>query len=330
MKKRVIVLGVTGQDGSYMVELLLKKQYEVHGIYRKSATSNTKNINHLLSNTKIYNKKFFLHKGDLIDPISIFRIISQVNPLEIYNFADQDHVGWSYEIPIYSFNVTTLSVIQIFEFLKLKGKKIKFFQPLSSNMFGLSNSNKLNENSDLSPNSIYALAKSSTYLASKMYHKINNLFICGAIFFNHESPRRSDEYVTKKIVRAVCEIFNKKKKYIYLGDISAKIDWGYAKEYVEVAWKIMQQKKPDFFVIGTGSNTSVKEFVAECFNYVGLNYKNHLKIDKKLLRPSRTLTLRANTSKAKSKINFKSKTKIKELIKIMMDNELAEYKKHRQ
>jgi len=330
MKKRVIVLGVTGQDGSYMVELLLKKQYEVHGIYRKSATSNTKNINHLLDNAKIYNKKFFLHKGDLIDPISIFRIISQVNPLEIYNFADQDHVGWSYEIPIYSFNVTTLSVIQIFEFLKLKGKKIKFFQPLSSNMFGLSNSNKLNENSDLSPNSIYALAKSSTYLASKMYHKINNLFICGAIFFNHESPRRSDEYVTKKIVRAVCEIFNKKKKYIYLGDISAKIDWGYAKEYVEVAWKIMQQKKPDFFVIGTGSNTSVKEFVAECFNYVGLNYKNHLKIDKKLLRPSRTLTLRANTSKAKSKINFKSKTKIKELIKIMMDNELAEYKKHRQ
>jgi len=330
MKKRVIVLGVTGQDGSYMVELLLKKQYEVHGIYRKSATSNTKNINHLLDNAKIYNKKFFLHKGDLIDPISIFRIISQVNPLEIYNFADQDHVGWSYEIPIYSFNVTTLSVIQIFEFLKLKGKKIKFFQPLSSNMFGLSNSNKLNENSDLSPNSIYALAKSSTYLASKMYHKINNLFICGAIFFNHESPRRSDEYVTKKIVRTVCEILNKKKKYIYLGDISAKIDWGYAKEYVEVAWKIMQQKKPDFFVIGTGSNTSVKAFVAECFNYVGLNYKNHLKIDKKLLRPSKTLTLRANTSKAKSKINFKSKTKIKELIKIMMDNELAEYKKHRQ
>jgi len=330
MKKRVIILGVTGQDGSYMAELLLKKQYEVHGIYRKSATSNTKNIDHLLSNTKIYNKKFFLHKGDLIDPISIFRIISQVNPFEIYNFADQDHVGWSYEIPIYSFNVTTLSVIQIFEFLKLKGKKIKFFQPLSSNMFGLSNSNRLNENSDLSPNSIYALAKSSTYLASKMYHKINNLFICGAIFFNHESPRRSDEYVTKKIVRTVCEILNKKKKYIYLGDISAKIDWGYAKEYVEVAWKIMQQKKPDFFVIGTGSNTSVKEFVSECFNYVGLNYKNHLKIDKKLLRPSRTLTLRANTSKAKSKINFKPKTKIKELIKIMMDNELAEYKKNRQ
>ena len=243
MKKKAIILGVTGQDGSYMAEFLLKKNYSVHGIYRKSATSNTKNINHLLNNSKVFNKKFFLHKGDLIDPISIFRTISLLKPDEIYNFADQDHVGWSYEIPIYSFNVTTLSVIQIFEFLKLNGKKIKFFQPLSSNMFGLSNEKSLSENSILSPSSVYALAKSSTYLAAKMYRKINKSFICGAIFFNHESPRRSEEYVTKKIVKSVCEIYKKKKKYIYLGDISAKIDWGYAKEYVEVAWKIMQQKK---------------------------------------------------------------------------------------
>jgi GDPmannose 4,6-dehydratase len=326
MKKKAIILGVTGQDGSYMAELLLKKNYSVHGIYRKSATSNTRNINNLLNNSKVFNKKFFLHRGDLMDSISIFRTISLVKPDEIYNFADQDHVGWSYEIPIYSFNVTTLSVIQIFEFLKLNGKKIKFFQPLSSNMFGLSLERSLNENSKLSPSSVYGLAKSSTYLAAKMYRKINKSFICGAIFFNHESPRRSEEYVTKKIVKSVCEIYKKKKKYIYLGDISAKIDWGYAKEYVEVAWKIMQQKKPEFFIIGTGTTTSVKEFVIECFKYVGLNYKNYLKIDKKLLRPSKTLTLRANTLKAKSKINFKPKTKIKDLIKIMMDHELAKYK----
>jgi len=326
MKKKAIILGVTGQDGSYMAELLLKKNYSVHGIYRKSATSNTRNINNLLNNSKVFNKKFFLHRGDLMDSISIFRTISLVKPDEIYNFADQDHVGWSYEIPIYSFNVTTLSVIQIFEFLKLNGKKIKFFQPLSSNMFGLSLERSLNENSKLSPSSVYGLAKSSTYLAAKMYRKINKSFICGAIFFNHESPRRSEEYVTKKIVKSVCEIYKKKKKYIYLGDISAKIDWGYAKEYVEVAWKIMQQKKPEFFIIGTGTTTSVKEFVIECFKYVGLNYKNYLKIDKKLLRPSKTLTLRANTLKAKSKINFKPKTKIKDLIKIMMDHELSKYK----
>jgi len=326
MKKKAIILGVTGQDGSYMAELLLKKNYSVYGIYRKSATSNTKNINDLLNNSKIFNKKFFLHKGDLIDPISIFRIISLVKPDEIYNFADQDHVGWSYEIPIYSFNVTTLSVIQIFEFLKLNGIKTKFFQPLSSNMFSLSNEKSLNENSVLSPSSVYGLAKSSTYLAAKMYREINKSFICGAIFFNHESPRRSEEYVTKKIVKSVCEIYKKKRKYIYLGDISAKIDWGYAKEYVEIAWKIMQQKNPEFFVIGTGTTTSVKEFVIECFKYVDLSYKNYLKIDKKLLRPSKTLTLRANTSKARSKINFKSKIKIKDLIKIMMDHELSKYK----
>lgn len=327
MKKKAIILGVTGQDGSYMAELLLKKKYQVHGIYRKSATSNTRNIDKLLNNKKIYNKNFFLHKGDLLDPISITRILSLIKPSEIYNFADQDHVGWSYDIPIYSFNVTTLSVIQIFEFLKMNDNKIKYFQPLSSNMYGLSNEKKLNENSILSPGSVYALAKSSTYLAAKMYRDINKMFICGAIFFNHESPRRSEEYVTKKIVKSVCEIFKKKRNYIHLGDISAKIDWGYAKEYVEIAWKIMQQKKPEFFIIGTETNTTVKDFVIECFRHVGLNYKKYLKIDKKLLRPSKTVTLRANTSKAKLKINFKARTKIKDLIKIMMNDELEKYTK---
>ena len=158
-----------------------------------------------------------------------------------------------------------------------------------------------------------------------MYSKINNLFICGAIFFNHESPRRSKEYVTKKIVSEVCKIYHGKTKNLYLGDISAKIDWGYAKEYVEIAWKIMQQKKPDFFVIGTEQNTSVEKFTSECFKYVGLDYKKYLKVDKKLLRPSKTVTLKANTNKAKKELGFKAKTKIKDLIKIMMDEELLRY-----
>ena len=283
------------------------------------------NIDKLIENKKIFNKDLFIHKGDLLDPISIIRTISKIKPDEIYNFADQDHVGWSYEIPVYSFNVTTLSVIQIFEFLKMQKKKIKYFQPVSSNMFGLSNEKSFNEKSNLSPGSIYALAKSSTFLASKMYSRINNLFICGAIFFNHESPRRSKEYVTKKIVSEVCKIYHGKAKNLYLGDISAKIDWGYAKEYVEIAWKIMQQKKPDFFVIGTGYNTSVEKFTSECFKYVGLDYKKYLKVDKKLLRPSKTVTLKANTNKAKKILGFKAKTKIKDLIKIMMDDELLKY-----
>ena len=325
MKKKILILGVTGQDGSYMADFLLKKKNEVYGLVRKSATGNTKNINHIIENPNLFNKSFFLEKGDLLDPISINNIINKIEPDEIYNFADQDHVGWSRDIPLYSYSITTLSVIQIFEFLKIQRKKIKFFQPVSSNMFGLSMENTLNENSNLSPASVYALAKSSTYLASKMYSNINKLFICGAIFFNHESPRRSDEYVTKKIIKGVCDIYYGKKKYLYLGDINAKIDWGYAKDYVEIAWKIMQQNKPDFFVIGTGKNTSVKQFTYECFKYVGLNYKKYLKVDKKLLRPNKTKNLKADLKKAKKVLNYKVKTNIRDLIKIMMEDELAKY-----
>ena len=326
MKKKIaIILGVTGQDGSYLLELLLKKNYIIYGIVRKSATGNTKNINHIIKDIKLFKKSFFLEKGDLLDSISINNIINKVQPDEIYNFADQDNVGWSREIPLYSFNTTTMSVIQIFEFLKTQKKKIKFFQPVSSNMFGLTNENSLSEHSALSPASVYALAKSSTFLASKMYSKMHNLFICGAIFFNHESPRRSEEYVTKKIIKAACDIYHGKKKSLYLGDTSAQIDWGYAKDYVEASWKIMQQKKSDFFIIGTGKNTSVEEFTKECFKYIGLNYKKYLKIDKKLLRSNKTRNLKANLNKTRKILKFRAKTDIKELIKIMMDDELTKY-----
>ena len=323
--KKILILGVTGQDGSYMADFLLKKKISVHGVIRKSSTGNTKNIDHIINNSKIFNKSFFLHKGDLLDAISISNIINRVKPDEIYNFADQDHVTWSRDIPLYSYSTTTLAVIQIFEFLKTQNKKIKFFQPVSSNMFGATKENSLNENSNLSPRSVYALGKSSTYLASKMYSNVNDLFICGAIFFNHESPRRSQEYVTTKIIKAVCNIYLGKQKYLHLGDISSKIDWGYAKDYVEMAWKIMQQTKPDFFVIGTGVNTSVEKFADECFKFVGLNYKKYLKVDKKLLRPNKTKDLKANLKKAKKILNYKVKTNIKDLIKIMMENELKQH-----
>ena len=215
--KKILILGVTGQDGSYMADFLLKKKISVHGVIRKSSTGNTKNINHIINDPKIFNKSFFLHKGDLLDAVSINNIINKTKPDEIYNFADQDHVAWSRDIPLYSYSTTTLAVIQIFELLKTQNKKIKFFQPVSSNMFGATNENSLSENSNLSPRSVYALAKASTYLASKMYSNVNNLFICGAIFFNHESPRRSQEYVTTKIIKAACNIYYGKQKYLYLG-----------------------------------------------------------------------------------------------------------------
>jgi GDPmannose 4,6-dehydratase len=325
MKKKILILGVTGQDGSYLMDFLIKKNYEVHGLIRKSATGNTKNIDHVINDSKLFNKSFFLHRGDLLDAVSLNNVIVKVQPAEIYNFADQDHVGWSYEIPTYSFRTTALSVIEILEILKNSKKKIKYFQPLSSNIFGITNSKKQNEETMVDPNSIYGLAKATAYQACKMYSRIYNLFLCGAIFYNHESPKRSKEYVTKKIVEDVCSIYHGKKKNIYLGDIKAKIDWGYAKDYAETAWKIMQLKKPDFFVIATGEVHSVEYFVKNCFSYVGLNYKKYLKIDKKLLRPSKTNVLKGDTRKAKRIFNYKTKTKLKDLIKIMMDHELKKY-----
>jgi len=326
VNKKALILGVTGQDGSYCAELLLKKNYKVYGMIRKSATGNTKNIQHLLNDKKLLNKKLFIEHGDLLDHISIKNIIEKIKPDEIYNFADQDHVRWSFEIPIYSYNVTVNSVLTILETLKNIKKKIKYFQPISSNIFGNTGNKKFNEKSEINPQSVYALGKSAVFNLCKMYRDIYNMPIYGAIFFNHESPRRSTEYVTQKIINEACKIYHKKQTKIHLGDINAKIDWGYAKDYVFYSWKIMQSKKPDFFVIATGKTTSVKEFLDIVFKKLKLDYKNHLIIDKKLIRPSKTSTLTGDFKKAKKIINYKVNTDIKKLINIMLDFQLSKYK----
>jgi len=318
--KKALILGVTGQDGSYTSELLIKKNYKVFGLFRKSATGNKKNLT-----TALKSKNFKLIQGDITDPISLNYIIDRCDPDEIYNFADQDHVGWSYAIPSYSMRVTALSVIDILEIIRKKKKKIKYFQPISSNIFGLTNKKKQNEDTLYNPNSIYALAKTTAIYACKMYNRIYNVHACGAIFYNHESPRRTSEYVSKKIIEQSVQIYLKKRKYLYLGDINANIDWGYAKEYVEAAWKIMQNKKPDFFIIASGKKNSVKDFVSICFNQLGLNYNKHIKIDKKLLRPSKTSSLVGDISKAKKQIKFNPKVDLKKLINIMIKNELKKY-----
>ena len=325
MKKRALILGCTGQDGSYVIEFLIKKKYQVNGLILRSATGNTKNINHLINDKKIFNKHLFLHRGDLLDTNSLATIIKKTKPNEIYNFADQDNIRWSFEIPSYYFNVTAHSVIQILEIIKNTNRKIKYFQPISSNIFGLTKTKSQNEITNKDPNSIYSIGKIAAYHSCLMYNRVFNLFACGAIFYNHESPRRSSEYVTQKIVETVCKIYHKEEQYLYLGDISAKIDWGYAKDYVEAAWKIMQQKKPDFFVIASGKTTSGEYFVKECFSYVGLNYKKYIKIDKKLFRPVKNSPLKGNTSKAKRAFGFKNKTSIDDLIVIMMSAELRKF-----
>ena len=319
--KKALILGVTGQDGSYTAELLLKKNYKVFGLFRKSATGNKKNLTNVLKN-----KNLKLVQGDVTDPISLDYIIDKCKPDEIYNFADQDHVGWSFKIPSYSMRITALSVIDILEILRKKKRMIKYFQPISSNIFGLTNTHKQNEKTAYNPNSIYALAKTTAIHACKLYSRVYNVHACGAIFYNHESPRRSSDYVSKKIVEQSVEIYMKKRKYLYLGDVSAKIDWGYSKEYVEAAWRIMQQKKPDFYVIATGKQNSVKDFVSLCFKRLGLKYENHVRVDKKLLRPSKTSSLIGDIKKARNILKFNPKVNIKKLIDIMIESEFKKYK----
>lgn len=323
MKKKALILGITGQDGSYMAELLIKKNYLVHGYIRKSATGNLKNIQHLIDKNKI-----IVHHGDLLDFVSLSNTIKKTKPNEIYNFADQDHVRWSTEMPIYSFDVTAGSVLKILEIIKKFSNKSKYFHPISSNVFGGSNKNRQNEDEMFSPKSIYALGKVTAYHACKMYRDVYGLKIYGAIFFNHESEKRSEEYVTRKITKTVARIYYGKQKKLMLGDVSAEIDWGYAKDYMEATYNIMQLKKPNFYVIGTGKKTSVLSFAKKAFSYVGLNYKKYLKINNKLKRKGATKTLLADTSKAKKDFNYKVRTDINKLVKIMMENDLKIEKKY--
>jgi len=318
MKKKILILGVSGQDGSLLAEHLIKKKNNlIYGLVRKSSNRNYNNLKNFINK-----KNFELVNGDILDIFSIEKIIKKIRPKEIYNFADQDHVRWSYQIPVYSFDVTASSVIKILEIIKNNDKKIKYFHPFTSNMFGNLSKTKLNENEKFAPLSIYALGKASAFHICEFYKKVFNLRIYGAIFFNHESERRTPEYVTRKITQSVARIFYKKQKFLYLGDINTKIDWGYARDYVEASYNLMQLKKPNYFVIGSGKAVSIKYFAKKAFDYVGLDYKKFIRIDKKLIRKNKNKTLVADISKAKKFFNFKIKTDINKLISIMMKNDL--------
>ncbi len=315
--KKILILGVTGQDGSLLADYLTEKNFKVFGLIRKSSNRNYININKVLKK-----KNFKLVNGDLLDFISIHSIIKNIKPDEIYNFADQDHVRWSSQIPLYSFDVTARSVFNILNVVKEYSPKSKYFQPFTSNMFGDTLKSKISETEPFTPLSVYALSKVSSFYICEYFKKVHNLKVFGGIFFNHESERRTPEYVTRKITKSAVRIFLKKQKKLKLGDINAKIDWGYAKDYVIAAYKMMQLKKPDYFIIGSGKAYSIKYFLEKTFNYLGLNYRKHVLIDKKLIRKTKTKTLVANTNKAKRVFKFKPSTNINKLIKIMIDNDL--------
>ncbi len=320
--KKALILGVTGQDGSYLAEVLLEKDYEVHGMIRRSATGNTRNIDHLISNPDIYNKHFYLCRGDLTDPTSIYRIIENVKPDEIYNEADQDHVMWSYDMVGYSSDVTGSAVGRILEIIRQLNPAIRFFQPCTSNMFGLTQTDMQDEETVFNPRSPYACAKVMAFYLTRYYRESFGMFASVAILYNHESPRRTPEYLTRKVTQSVARILHGKQNKLFLGELSTRIDWGYAKEYMEAAWQILQLDKPDEFIIATGESHSVQEWVDESFASVKLNSKDHVITDPALLRPTKTSSLVGDISKARNVFGFNPKVRFKELINIMIEHDV--------
>lgn len=326
--KKALVLGVTGQDGSYLAEILLEKGYEVHGLIRRSATGNTRNIDHLIEDKALFGSRFFLQRGDLADPMSLYRIISAVKPQEIYNEADQDHVSWSYDMVGYSADITGAAVGRILEIIRQTDKSIRYFQPCTSNMFGLTDTPTQNENTPFNPQSPYACAKTLAYYMTRYYRQAYGMFAATGILFNHESPRRMPEYVTRKITQSAARIACGKQDKLVLGDLSARIDWGYAREYMETAWKILQLDAPDDFIIATGEAHSVREWVEESFRTAGLDPQKYVATDPKFMRPTKTSALIGDISKANRIFGYQPKVKFGSLVKLMVEADMEKERKN--
>ena len=319
--KKALITGITGQDGSYLAELLLSIDYEVHGIIRRASTFNTSRIDHIYIDPHKPEARLFLHYGDLSDSEQISNVIYNIKPEEVYHLGAQSHVRVSFDIPEYSGNVTGLGTTRILEAIRRSGNKIKFYQASSSEMFGASKPPQ-NEDTPFKPRSPYACAKVYAYWMVVNYRQGYNLFASNGILFNHESPRRGETFVSHKITRAAAAILAKKQDYLYLGNLEAKRDWGYAPEYVEMMWKMLQYDTSLDIVLGTGENHSVKEFVQEAFSYVGLDWEKYVKIDPRYLRPTEVQELIADSSRAKENFAWQPKIKFKELVRIMIDADM--------
>ena len=322
--KKALIIGVTGQDGSYLAEFLLSKGYQVHGIIRRASTFNTERIDHIYVDPHNPDAKLFLHYGDLSDSDQISNIIYNIKPDEVYNLGAQSHVRVSFDIPEYTGDITGLGTTRILEAIKMSGNNVKFYQASSSEMFGDVKPPQ-NEESQFRPLSPYACAKLYGFWMVRIYRYAYNIFASNGILFNHESPRRGETFVTRKITRAIAAILAKKQDYLYLGNLNAKRDWGYAPEYVEIMWKILQLDKADDFVLGTGESHTVEEFIKEAFSYVGLDWKKYIKIDPRYFRPIEVNELVADTKKAKEILHWQPKITFKDLVKIMVDSDMRKF-----
>ena len=340
MKKIALIFGITGQDGSYLAEFLLKKNYIVHGVKRRSSSINTGRIDHIYQDPHAKKRSFILHYGDITDSLNVTRLIKQIKPDEIYNLAAQSHVAVSFESPEYTANADALGTLRILEAIRFNNliKKTKFYQAGTSELYGKTEKIPQNENTPFHPASPYAVAKLYAHWITINYRESYGIFACNGILFNHESPRRGETFVTRKIIQALCKIKYSKQKTLFLGNLYSKRDWGHAREYVEAMWLMLKQKTPEDFVISTGEQISVKSFINIVVKQLnikinwtgtGVNEKAHdvngnliIACDKSYYRPLEVNTLLGNSKKAHKKLKWKPKIKIKELIKEMISEEI--------
>ena len=330
MSKRALITGITGQDGSYLAELLLSKGYEVHGIIRRASTFNTGRLDHLYTDPHQSSARLMLHYGDLSDASGISRLLAKIEPHEIYNLAAQSHVRVSFDCPEYTTDITATGAVRILEAIRETGMKPRFYQASSSEMYGLVQAVPQSETTPFYPRSPYACAKLYAHWVTVNYRESYGLHASSGILFNHESPRRGETFVTRKITRAVAHILLGLQDKLYLGNLDSKRDWGYAKEYVEAMWLMLQQDQPDDYVIATNETHSVKEFLEVAFAHVGLDWKKYVEIDAKYFRPAEVDLLIGDYSKAKKKLGWEPKTRFEELTKLMVDEDVRRLKEHRE
>jgi GDPmannose 4,6-dehydratase len=328
MGKKALITGITGQDGSYLAELLLSKGYEVHGLIRRASTFNTGRLDSIYADPHAVDGRLFLHYGDLADASALSRLLGKIQPAEIYNLAAQSHVRVSFDCPEYTADITGTGTIRLLEAIRETGLNPRFYQASSSEMYGLVRAVPQNEDTPFYPRSPYGCAKVFSFWLAVNYRESYGLHASNGILFNHESPRRGETFVTRKISRAVAHIKAGLQDKLYLGNLEAKRDWGYAKEYVEAMWLMLQQDKPDDYVIATHETHSIREFLDEAFDHAGLDWKKHVEIDPRYYRPAEVDLLIGDYSKARRQLGWEPRTKFKELVRLMVDADIKLLKDH--
>jgi GDPmannose 4,6-dehydratase len=321
MTKRALITGITGQDGSYLAELLLEKGYEVHGLIRRASTFNTARIDHLYVDPHQTDARLFLHYGDLSDGARLVTLLAHIDPDEVYNLAAQSHVRVSFDEPEHTADTTGLGSVRILEAVRLAGLKCRFYQASSSEMFGATPPPQ-NEDTPFYPRSPYGASKVFSFWITKNYREAYDMFVVNGILFNHESPRRGETFVTRKITRAVARIKAGLGEYLYMGNLDAVRDWGYAPEYVVGMWRMLQEDEPDDYVLATGQDYTVRDFLAIAFEHVGLNWEDHVRHDERYLRPTEVDALIGDASKAERKLGWKATVHTSDLARIMVDADM--------